>query len=283
NLANATTTGFKSELDAFGSLPVQGPGSPTRINAVAQSLGRDDSQGALQQTGRALDVAVRGSGWIAVQAPDGSEAYTRAGNLQLTADGTLTDAAGNPVLGNGGPISIPDSAQIVIGNDGTISSVPLGQGPNTLTQIDRIKLVNPEPAQLAKGADGLLHLPGVAGAGSQQRQSLDRAGADDRVVAPVRDAGALDQDRRRQRRRQPQAAAGELNTTPLAEPSHVLLPLDRQDRPRRAADAPRRHLQQPGQRQHHRLQGLAPGVPGPDVPEPGPARRADHRADAVAL
>lgn len=160
NLANATTTGFKSELDAFGSLPVQGPGSPSRINAVAQSLGRDDSQGALQQTGRALDVAVRGSGWIAVQAPDGSEAYTRAGNLQLTADGTLTDAAGNPVLGNGGPISIPDSAQIVIGNDGTISSVPLGQAPNTLTQIDRIKLVNPDPAQLSKGADGLLHLAG---------------------------------------------------------------------------------------------------------------------------
>src|SRR6185312_4954460 len=132
NLANATTTGFKSELDAFGSLPVQGPGSPSRINAVAQSLG--------------------------------SEAYTRAGNLQLTADGTLTDAAGNPVLGNGGPISIPDSAQIVIGNDGTISSVPLGQGPNTLTQIDRIKLVNPDPAQLAKGADGLLHLAGGASA-----------------------------------------------------------------------------------------------------------------------
>ncbi|HEX7731478.1 MAG TPA: flagellar basal-body rod protein FlgF [Rhodanobacter sp.] len=164
NLANAATTGFKSELDAFRDLPVLGPGSPTRINAVAQSLGRDDSQGTLQQTGRALDVAVRGAGWIAVQAPDGSEAYTRAGNLQLSADGTLTDAAGNPVIGNGGPISIPDSAQVVIGDDGTISSVPLGQGPNTLTQIDRIKLVNPDPAQLAKGADGLLHLAAGAAA-----------------------------------------------------------------------------------------------------------------------
>ncbi|WP_426662759.1 flagellar basal-body rod protein FlgF [Rhodanobacter aciditrophus] len=160
NLANASTTGFKSELDAFRSLPVQGPGSATRINAVAQGLGRDDSQGQLQHTGRALDVAVRGAGWIAVQAPDGSEAYTRAGNLQLSADGVLTDAAGNPVLGNGGPITVPDSAQVVIGDDGTISSVPLGQGPNTLTQIDRIKLVNPDPAQLSKGADGLLHLAG---------------------------------------------------------------------------------------------------------------------------
>jgi flagellar basal-body rod protein FlgF len=164
NLANANTTGFKSELDAFRSLPVQGPGSPTRINAVAQSLGRDDSQGTLQQTGRALDVAVRGSGWIAVQAPDGSEAYTRAGNLQLTADGMLTDAAGNPVIGNGGPITIPDSTQLVIGDDGTISSVPLGQGPSTLTQVDRIKLVNPDSAQLSKGADGLLHMADGAAA-----------------------------------------------------------------------------------------------------------------------
>lgn len=162
NLANVSTTGFKSELNAFQSLPVLGPGQPSRINAVARGLGRDESQGPMQQTGRALDVAVRGPGWIAVQAPDGSEAYTRAGNLQLTADGTLTDAEGDPVIGSGGPITIPDSAKIVIGGDGTISTVPLGQGPNTLTQVDRIKLVNPDPTQLSKGADGLLHLAGGA-------------------------------------------------------------------------------------------------------------------------
>ncbi|MEW9572833.1 flagellar basal-body rod protein FlgF [Rhodanobacter sp. Si-c] len=158
NLANASTTGFKSELDAFQSLPVLGQGSPTRINAVAQGIGLDDTQGSLQQTGRPLDVAVRGPGWIAVQAPDGSEAYTRAGSLQLAADGTLTDAAGNPVIGSGGPITIPDSSQIVIGSDGTISAVPLGQGADSLSQVDQIKLVNPDSAQLSKGADGLLHM-----------------------------------------------------------------------------------------------------------------------------
>lgn len=158
NLANASTTGFKTELDAFRSLPVLGQGSPTRINAVAQSIGQDDSQGTLQQTGRPLDVAVRGSGWIAVQSPDGSEAYTRAGSLQLTADGTLTDVAGNPVIGSNGPITIPDSAQIVIGSDGSISAVPLGEAPNAINQIDRIKLVNPDASQLSKGADGLLHM-----------------------------------------------------------------------------------------------------------------------------
>lgn len=164
NLANATTAGFKSELDAFRSLPVLGPGQPSRINAVAQGIGRDERQGTMQHTGRALDVAVRGSGWIAVQAPDGSEAYTRAGNLQLTADGLLTDAAGNPVIGNGGPINLPNSTQIVIGNDGTISTVPQGQGPSTMTQVDRIKLVDPPADALAKGADSLLHLAGGAAA-----------------------------------------------------------------------------------------------------------------------
>ena len=158
NLANASTTGFKSELDAFRSLPVLGPGSPTRINAVAEGIGRDERQGPLQQTGRSLDVAVRGAGWIAVQAPDGSEAYTRAGSLQLTADGTLTDAAGDPVIGSSGPITIPASSKIVIGEDGTISAVPLGQPASSLSQIDQIKLVDPDPSQLSKGADGLLHM-----------------------------------------------------------------------------------------------------------------------------
>jgi flagellar basal-body rod protein FlgF len=160
NLANASTVGFKSELSAFQSVPVLGPGQATRINAVAEGVGEDQSQGVPLQTGRSLDIAVRGSGWIAVQAPDGTEGYTRAGDLQLTADGTLTDARGNPVMGNGGPINLPQSAQISIGNDGTISTVPLGQGPNTVAAVAQIKLVNPDATQLSKGNDGLLHMIG---------------------------------------------------------------------------------------------------------------------------
>lgn len=160
NLANASTVGFKSELSAFQSVPVLGPGQATRINAVAEGIGEDQSQGVPLQTGRPLDIAVRGSGWIAVQAPDGTEGYTRAGDLQLTADGTLTDARGNPVMGNGGPINLPQSSQISIGNDGTISTVPLGQGPNTVAAVAQIKLVNPDATQLSKGSDGLLHMVG---------------------------------------------------------------------------------------------------------------------------
>lgn len=158
NLANASTTGFKSELSAFQSVPVLGPGANTRINAVAQGVGQDNTQGTIQHTGRSLDVAVNGPGWIAVQAPDGTEAYTRAGDLQLGSDGSLTDARGNPVMGSGGPITIPDASKIAIGNDGTISTVPMGQGPNTIAAVGQIKLVNPDPTQMSEGADGLMHM-----------------------------------------------------------------------------------------------------------------------------
>lgn len=158
NLANASTVGFKSEMSAFQALSVLGPGQPTRVNAVAHGLGQDFTQGASMNTGRSLDVAVQGSGWIAVQAPDGSEGYTRAGDLQVTADGQLTDARGNLVMGGGGPISLPPSNKISIGSDGTISVVGLGEGPNALAALGRIRMVNPDAADLVQGSDGLMHM-----------------------------------------------------------------------------------------------------------------------------
>ena len=158
NLANASTVGFKSELNAFQSVPVLGQGLGTRVNAVAQGIGQDVAQGTISTTGRSLDVSVQGSGWIAVQTPDGNEGYTRAGDLQLTADGGLTDSRGNQVLGNSGPINLPDAAQISIGNDGTVSTVPLGQGPDSVATVDRIRLVNPDPSQMQMGSDGLMHM-----------------------------------------------------------------------------------------------------------------------------
>ncbi|BDU22866.1 flagellar basal-body rod protein FlgF [Dyella sp. GSA-30] len=158
NLANASTVGFKSELNAFQSVPVLGQGLGTRINAVAQGIGQDVAQGTTSTTGRSLDVSVQGGGWIAVQTPDGNEGYTRAGDLQLTADGGLTDSRGNQVLGNSGPINLPDAAQISIGNDGTVSTVPLGQGPDSVATVDRIRLVNPDPTQMQMGSDGLMHM-----------------------------------------------------------------------------------------------------------------------------
>lgn len=160
NLANANTTGFRQDLHDFMSLPVSGPGYDTRIYAGAEMAESDFTPGALVRTGRSLDVAVAGRGWLAVQAPDGGEAYTRAGDLKIDSNGVLTTGTGLPVLGNAGPIAIPPYETLEIGVDGTITVRAKGQDANALVQLDRIKLVDPDPALLRKGEDALIRLKG---------------------------------------------------------------------------------------------------------------------------
>lgn len=155
NLANANTTGFKADYAAYRAMPLFGDGHPSRVFALQERPGIDFSSGALEATGNELDIALMGEGFIAVQAPDGSEAYTRAGALELDAVGRLTTAQGYPVLGNGGPIALPPAEKVQIGADGTISVRPLGQAANTLAQVERIRLVKPESNGLIKGEDGL--------------------------------------------------------------------------------------------------------------------------------
>jgi flagellar basal-body rod protein FlgF len=158
NLANAQTIGFKSDLEQFRSQPVYGAGYPTRVYAMTEKPGTDLSHGAMQTTGRDLDVAIDGDGFIAVKGTDGKEAYSRAGDLRITPDGLLQTGSGLQVLGQGGPISIPPADKLTIGGDGTISIIPMGAGnATTLMEIDRIKLVNPELTNLEKLNDGLLH------------------------------------------------------------------------------------------------------------------------------
>ena len=157
NLANAQTSGFKSDLEQFRSMPVYGPGFPTRVYAMAERPGTDLTPGAVQQTGRELDVAVDGEGWLAVQGADGKEAYTRAGDLRITPEGLLQTGAGLQVMGQDGPISVPPSQKLEIGKDGTISVIPLGGTSTSLAAIDRIKLVKPALDNLEKGSDGLMH------------------------------------------------------------------------------------------------------------------------------
>ena len=158
NLANAQTSGFKSDLEQFRSMPVYGPGFPSRVYAMAERPGTDLSPGAIQQTGRELDVAVEGDGWIAVQGSDGKEAYTRAGDLRITPEGLLQTGTGLQVMGQDGPISLPPAQKLEIGKDGTISMVPLGANATNTAIIDRIKLVKPELQNLEKRSDGLMHL-----------------------------------------------------------------------------------------------------------------------------
>ena len=156
NLANANTVGFQQDLANFHTQLIQGSGLDTRAFATAEDVGVTFDKGTVQTTGRALDVAVNGDGWLAVQSPDGSEAYTRAGNLHINTNGQLMTGADHPVLGDSGPIVIPEYEHLEIGVDGTVSILPIGQQPSTLSEVGRIKLVSPEHATLVKGGDGLL-------------------------------------------------------------------------------------------------------------------------------
>ncbi|WP_457394362.1 flagellar basal-body rod protein FlgF [Roseateles sp. P5_E1] len=153
NLANVTTNGFRAELQAFRAVPVRGDGASTRAFALETTIGYNDAQGPLTPTGRNLDVAMQGNAWLAVQANDGTEAYTRAGSLDVNAEGILVMRNGMPVLGDGGPINVPANSEVAIGSDGTVSAKAPNQKPTT---VGRLKLVTPEATnQLTRGDDGL--------------------------------------------------------------------------------------------------------------------------------
>ncbi len=151
NLANVSTTGFRAEMQAFRAVPVRGDGASTRAFAAETTLGIDTRPGPIQATGRALDVAAQGNAWFAVQALDGTEAYTRAGAFEVNAEGQLVTPGGLPVLGDGGPITLPLNAQVDVATDGSITATVGGGRPQ---QVGRLKLVVPEAA-LQRGADGL--------------------------------------------------------------------------------------------------------------------------------
>lgn len=159
NLANVNTTGFRAQIDAFRAVPVVAEGSlATRAFVSNAEVGSDFSSGPLQMTGRDLDVAIRGKGWLAVQMPDGSEAYTRHGALQMNANGLLQTAQGLTVQGDGGPITVPPEVNVTIGGDGTISTITSTTQPGAPTVLGRLKLVNPPEQDLVRGADGMFRL-----------------------------------------------------------------------------------------------------------------------------
>ncbi|NIC38795.1 flagellar basal body rod protein FlgF [Halomonas desiderata] len=157
NLANVSTSGFRAQLHAMRAVPVQGEGLPTRVSVAATTPGSDFSPGPITRTGRVLDVAMAGNAWLAVQADDGSEAYTRRGELQIDGDG-LVSVAGRPVIGEGGPIIVPLGSSVTLGADGTISAIGEGENPDALVDVGRLKLVTPEQ-NLLRGDDGLFRMP----------------------------------------------------------------------------------------------------------------------------
>jgi flagellar basal-body rod protein FlgF len=156
NLANAKTTGFKADLAQARSMQAFGEGMPSRVFSMTERSSQNFDTGSLLTTGRDLDVAIQGEGWLAVQSQDGSEAYTRNGHLRLTENGTLETNSGDLVLGDNGPINITlPVANIHISKDGTIMVQPEGAASNIQEEVARLRLVNPDGRILDKGGDGL--------------------------------------------------------------------------------------------------------------------------------
>ncbi len=152
NLANASTDGFRADLEQARTASVNGYGYDSRHMALAQNNGVDLTPGALVATGRDLDFAIQGQGLIALQSGDG-EVYTRNGNMQIDAAQRLT-INGRAVLGEGGPIVLPEYESIHIGSDGVVSIRPRGE--TLMAEVDRIKLVDVPAADLAKDEQGML-------------------------------------------------------------------------------------------------------------------------------
>ncbi len=183
NLANVSTVGFRAELAAFRAVPVQGDGAATRVYALESTVGHDNASGTVQATGRPLDVAMKGNAWLAVQGLDGTEAYTRAGALDLDAQGQLVTKTGLAVLGDGGPITVPPNAEVSIAPDGTLSAKSPGGKPHAFGQAeagDAGSFVGARRRGLFRAADG--ELPADANARLQDgalEGSNVRAGRDD--------------------------------------------------------------------------------------------------------
>jgi len=155
NLANANTTGFRADIALSQSEAVRGLGFATRVMVQPQTSGVDASSAAAERTGRPLDVAIQGEGYIAVQNSDGSEVYTRNGNMVQNEAGQLT-ISGYPVLGDNGPIVLPPNAIASFGRDGTLSITPDDGDVTATMDIDRLKLVTIPPENLAKNGQGMI-------------------------------------------------------------------------------------------------------------------------------
>lgn len=188
NLANVSTTGYRAEEHRLRAVQVNAQGSsralPTRAFSVDASTYSDLSQGPMLATGRTLDVAVQGAGWIAVQQADGSEAYTRNGSLELSVNGILQTRNGLPVQGDGGPITVPPDVKISIGSDGSISVVP-ETGAQTVSTIGRVKMTNPPEGDLVRGENGLFRLRNGGAAPVDEKVTLASGYLEGSNVNPV--------------------------------------------------------------------------------------------------
>jgi flagellar basal-body rod protein FlgF len=164
NMANVSTPGFRAQINNYRAVPVVGDEMATRAMVVATTPGADMRSGPLMQTGRPLDVAIRGDGWLTVQTPDGGEAYTRVGNLQVGSDGQLMTMDARPVLGESGPMVVPPGSSLVVADDGVVTALGAGDPAVGAAEVGRLKLVNPAVDELVRGEDGLFRMQAGAAA-----------------------------------------------------------------------------------------------------------------------
>jgi flagellar basal-body rod protein FlgF len=163
NLANRGTTAYKAQQPVFRALPLYGQGLPDRVIADAQEDSADFRAGSLENTGRNLDLAIKGDGWIVVRAGDGSVGLTRNGALAISSTGLVETQDGHPVMGRGfAPIVLPPLQTVTIGEDGTVSGTLIGQTPDQIATVNRIMLVNPPTSSLRRRPDGLFQEPSGA-------------------------------------------------------------------------------------------------------------------------
>lgn len=181
NMANASTPGFRAQLAAMRAVPIHGVTNETRTLVVSSTPGVDTTPGSMDYTGRSMDVALSQDGWLAVRTADGSEAYTRNGNMEINSNGQLT-VQGNLVMGDGGPIEVPPQTQLTIGPDGTINALNPSDAANTVTQIGRLKLVKATANEVVRGDDGFFR---VSPAVQQQRGAVLQNDATVRVMPGV--------------------------------------------------------------------------------------------------
>lgn|SRR5690554_1961686 len=159
NLANVNTTGFRADLAQARAMQAYGEGHPSRVFSLTERPGQNFAEGALRSTGRDLDVAVVGQGWLHVLDDNGEDAMTRNGNLQISEGGMLQTSSGQPVMGEAGPVFIPlPITNITIGKDGTVSIQPQGAPSEVREVVDRISVVNPPNGDIEKGTDGLFRM-----------------------------------------------------------------------------------------------------------------------------
>jgi flagellar basal-body rod protein FlgF len=185
NLANSTTTGFRAQLAAFRSVPVEGQTHATRALVAETTPFHDNTMGPINHTGRSLDVALPQDGWLAVSAPDGSEGYTRNGGIQVDSEGALS-VNGFPVMGDGAPIVVPPQSSLTIAPDGTITALGAGDEPTAVVPVGRLKMVNASMQEMVHGDEGLFHPAEGAALPADQDMQLSPEALEGSNVSPVK-------------------------------------------------------------------------------------------------